>query len=57
MILEALKKLSNKIVNNNVEWENQYRPNHITDSEREKFFTNFDRKLIQRVRDERQSKN
>ena len=55
---EAIKIFTRTTIDPNTEWENEYRPSkHINDSERKKFFTNFDEGLVKKVRDDRTSKN
>jgi hypothetical protein len=50
MIEQATKILSTKIVNPNVEWQNEYTPpNGVTHGDRVKFFTNYDKDLADRV--------
>ena len=51
MIAESIKIMSSVIVDESVQWQNEYKPkNQINDAERVKFFTNFNVKLITRIR-------
>ena len=51
MINKAIKLMSSVIVDKSVQWENEFRPNNqINDAERAKFFTTWNEKLLNRIR-------
>ena len=55
---EAIKIFTRTTLDTSVDWENEYREvKHFNDSERKKFFTNWDEGLVKKVRDDRTSKN
>ena len=55
MIVQAIKKMTTKIVNSSVEWENEYKPAvGVNDVDRERHFTNLNEALLKKVR---QAKN
>lgn len=51
MIQQSVKLMSSVIVDESVQWQNEFKPNNqINDAEREKFFTNWNEKLLTRIR-------
>lgn len=51
MLEQAFEVMKTKIVDANVTWENQYEEptNGVTHSDRRKFFTNYNKDLVDKV--------
>ena len=50
MIQEALKKLSKLVVKEDVSWDdNDYTPKHYTHGDRKRYFTNYNKELVDRI--------